>query len=165
MGARFSTSIRLADTSTAILQRVEAFDWRKHQEEGVWDFTAHIGIDPMLLALSMELALKAWFMFDYDTNKVKRTHNLFKLFEALKAESRAKLDLEFRKTVVPIHNTPHYVDYGIDKVLAAHQDAFVDWRYTHDKKKVTIRFEQSVFIDTLKMVLIEYRKLYRELSV
>lgn len=165
MGGRFSTAIEMADTSSAILQRVEAFDWREQEEENGWDLTVHMGIDPMLLALSMELALKAWYVFDYDTQKVKRSHNLLKLFEVLKPESKEKLDTEFRKSVAPSHPSIFYVDYGIDKVLLQHMDAFVDWRYPHDVKRRTIKFEQYVFIDTLKMVLVEFRKRYREVPV
>ncbi len=37
------------------------------------------GVEPMLLALSMELALKAWFVFDFDDPKTPRTHDLVKV--------------------------------------------------------------------------------------
>ena len=37
---------------------------------------ATIGL--MLLALSMELALKTWYAFDYDTAEAKRSHDLLK---------------------------------------------------------------------------------------
>lgn len=165
MGARLSVSIRIANTANAILQRVEAYEWRECEKDSGWDLTVQMGIDPMLLALSMELALKAWYAFDYDTEKVKRTHSLIKLFEALKQESKSQLDTEFRNSVAPSHPSFLYDDYGIDKVLFQHENAFVDWRYPYDRKKTTISFEQSVFIDTLKMVLAEYRKRYREVQV
>ena len=160
MGVRLTTAIRIADASNALLQRVEAFDWREHQEENDWDFTVHMGIDPMLLGLSMELALKAWYAFDHD--KLIKGHKLTKLFEALKPESQEKLDSEFRRTVAPHHPNFFYIDYGIDKVLFQHEDAFIEWRYLHDKrKKKTISFEQHVFVATLKMILAEFRKRYR----
>lgn len=161
MGVRLTTAIDIADSATAILQRVEAFDWQDHQEKEGWDMKAHIGIDPMLLGLSMELALKAWYAFDHD--KLITGHKLPKLFEALKPESQEKLDSEFKRSVAPLHPNFFYVNYGIDKVLYQHNDAFTDWRYMHDtrKKKTAISFEQSVFIATLEMVLSEFRKRYR----
>jgi hypothetical protein len=56
---------------------------------------SHMGVEPMLLALAMEFALKAWFVFDYDDPKVKKTHNLLKLFKALLPESQQRLEIEF----------------------------------------------------------------------
>jgi hypothetical protein len=54
-----------------------------------------MGVEPMLLALAMEFALKAWFVFDYDDPKVKKTHNLLKLFKVLLPESQERLEIEF----------------------------------------------------------------------
>lgn len=159
MSVRLTTAIKIADASEALLQRVEAFDWRDHYEEKGWDFTVHMGIDPMLLGLSMELALKAWYAFDHD--ELTRGHKLTNLYDKLKLESKEKLDTEFRRSVAPHHPSFFHIDYGIDNVLFQHEDAFVEWRYMHDKrKKQTIRFEQVVFIATLKMVLAEFRKRY-----
>lgn len=91
-----------------------------------------MGVEPMLLALSMELALKAWFVFDYDDSKVARSHNLIKLFEKLKPESQEKRDAEFKISVAPYHSSGFFVDYGIRHILYQHQDAFIDWRYLHE---------------------------------
>lgn len=60
MNAGLTIGVKIADAATAILQRVEAFDQNNPQLPEGWDMRAHIGIDPMLLALSMELAFKAW---------------------------------------------------------------------------------------------------------
>jgi len=160
VGERLTTAIDIADKATAILQRVEALDLNEYLEKEDWDMSAHISIDPMLLGLAMELALKAWYVFDYDSKNV-RGHNLLKLFEKLKPESQKQLDAEFRKSVAPMHPNFFYVDYGIDKVLLHHEDAFIEWRYLHDRKKTALCFEQSVFVATLKMLLTEFRKRYR----
>lgn len=45
----------------------------------------------MLLALAMELALKAWFVFDFDDPKHSKSHDLSKLFGRLKSESLVAL--------------------------------------------------------------------------
>lgn len=74
MGARLTIAIKIADSANAILQRVNAFDQEKMHSNKDWHMRAHLGINPMVLDLSMEFALKAWFMFDYDKPKVKRSH-------------------------------------------------------------------------------------------
>jgi hypothetical protein len=102
----------------------------------------------MLLALSMELALKAWFVFDHDDPNVPKSHDLTKLFDALLPESQQKLDQEFRRSVNPLSPSPFFVDYGIRDILTQHKDAFVDWRYLHEAKK-TMMFDQSAFEATL----------------
>ncbi len=163
MNAGLTIGVKIADSATAILQRVEAFDQNNPQLPEDWDMRAHIGIDPMLLALSMELALKAWLVFDHNTAEVKKSHNLLKLFDGLKQDSRQKLDTEFRRSVAPRHPNALYVDYGIRNVLSQHKNAFVDWRYTHENKGVN--FHISTFKATLEMILNEFRKRYRTVEV
>jgi len=114
----------------------------------------------MLLALSMELALKAWFVFDYDDPNVVKSHDLTKLFDALLPESQQRLDEEFKRSVNPRHPSVFFVDYGIRHILSQHKDAFIDWRYLHEAKK-TMMFDQSAFEATLEMVLNEFKERYR----
>lgn len=171
MGARLTIGIKIADSATAILQRVQAFDTSGIKSPEEWDMGAHIGINPTLLAFSMELALKAWFVLDHDTLEIKRGHNLSKLFEALSPDSQAKLDSEFRRSVAPIHLNFFGTEYGIRDVLSHHENAFVDWRYLHESlntksgKDKTIHFHESAFVATLEMVLGEFRKRYRTVEV
>ena len=160
MSARLTMAIRIGDAAKAIFLKTKSFpdstfidgeDWSKHE---------HIGVEPMLLALSMELALKAWFVFDYDNPEFKRTHNLIILFDALKQESQKKLDDQFKNSVVPYHPNNLYINYGIRDILYQHQDAFVDWRYLHERRKTSMKFDSGAFESTLKMVLQEFRKRY-----
>jgi|TARA_A100001391_G_scaffold111858_1_gene75175 hypothetical protein len=118
-----------------------------------------IGVEPMLLALSMELALKAWFVFDFDDPKHSRSHDLAKLFDALKLESKEKLDAEFKRSVAPYYPNSFYVDYSIRHVLFQHKDAFTDWRYIYEPKSTM--FYHGAFKATLEMVLKEFEKRYR----
>jgi len=160
MSARLSDAIRLGDAAAAILRKTLTFP-----DQGFGDCvdlreSNHIGVEPMLLALSMELALKAWFVFDYDDPKVARSHNLIKLFESLKPESQEKLDTEFKRSVAPYHPGFLFMDYSIRHLLYQHKDAFIDWRYLHERGK-NISFDQSAFQATLEMVLREFRKRYR----
>lgn len=118
-----------------------------------------MGVESMLLALSMELALKAWFVFDFDDPEHSKSHDLDKLFGKLKSESQEKLDQEFKRSVAPYYPNCLYVDYGIRHVLFQHKDAFTDWRYMHEPKSTT--FERSSFEATVEMVLGEFEKRYR----
>lgn len=62
-----------------------------------------MGVEHMLLALSMELALKAWFVFDFDDPRHSKSHDLDKLLSKLKSESQEKQDQEFKRSVAPYH--------------------------------------------------------------
>jgi hypothetical protein len=160
MSARLTTAIRIGDAARAILRKTRTFP-----DEGFGNYTDlrerdHIGVEPMLLALSMELALKAWWVFDYDDANVMISHNLISLFDALKPESQHVLDAEFKRSIVPYHPNGFYLDYGIRHILEQHKSAFVDWRYLHEPKP-TMKFELSAFEATLEMVLSEFTKRYR----
>lgn len=159
MSERLSTAIAIGDAARAILRKTRSFPDRGFGEYEDLRHSNHIGVEPMLLALAMELALKAWFVFDYDTSKVTKSHNLLKLFESLTLESQGRLDAEFKRSVVPYHPNSLFIDYGIRHILCQHKDAFVDWRYLHEGTK-TIRFDQSAFEATLEMVLREFETRY-----
>lgn len=122
-----------------------------------------MGVELMLLALAMELALKAWFVFDFDDPDHSKSHDLSKLFSKLSSESQEKLDREFKRSVAPFHPNILYVDYGIKHVLYQLKDAFVDWRYMHEPKST--RFERGAFEATLEMVLREFDKRYYTVPV
>lgn len=160
MSARLTTGVTLGEYANSILRQVKSFDQDEFWQRSDPDERLHIGVEPMLLALSMELALKAWFVFDHDSATVVKSHNLLELFEGLKIESQEKLDQEFKRTVAPIYPDFFYVDYGIRHVLYQHADAFVEWRYLHERKK-NMMFNTSAFTATLEMVLQEFKKRYR----
>ena len=159
MSARLSTAIEIGAAAKAILRKTQSFPDRKFEEIKDVGQREHIGVEPMLLALSMELALKAWFVFDYDDPKTAKSHNLAKLFDKLKSESQEKLDAEFKRSVAPYHPNFLYVDYSIRHILYQHKDAFVDWRYLHEPKSTS--FDQAAFVATLEMVIKEFEKRYR----
>tara|TARA_R110002020_G_scaffold123081_1_gene279108 strand:+ start:12547 stop:13053 length:507 start_codon:yes stop_codon:yes gene_type:complete len=158
MSARLTTAIKIGEAAKAILRKTQSFPDR-FEELGDVGQLEHVGVEPMLLALSMELALKAWFVFDFDDPKAVRSHDLAELFNKLKPESQEKLDAEFRRSVVPYHPSFFYVDYSIRDILYQHKDAFVDWRYLHEPKSTM--FDRGAFEATLEMVLKEFDKRYR----
>ena len=159
MSARLTTAIRIGEAARAILNKTKRFpepeDLSKHE---------HVGVEPMLLALAMELALKAWFVFDHNDRKTPWSHDLIGLFERLTPESQEKLDVEFKASVAPYHPNWFYVDYSIRHILHQYKDAFVDWRYLHERKK-SMMFDQGAFEATLEMVLREFEKRYRIVPV
>ncbi|WP_105434883.1 hypothetical protein [Neorhizobium tomejilense] len=160
MSARLSTAIRIGDAARAILRKTRTFPDRGFGDYSDLSESNHIGVEPMLLALSMELALKAWFVFDYDNPQFAKSHDLIKLFERLKPESQEKLDAEFKRSVVPYHPNRLFMDYNIRHMLYQHKDAFIDWRYLHEPTS-TRKFDVSAFEATLEMVLREFQKRYR----
>ncbi|RYF41635.1 MAG: HEPN domain-containing protein [Cytophagaceae bacterium] len=159
MSARLSTAIRIGDAARAILRKTKTFP-----DTGLGDGTdandyEHIGVEPMLLALAIELALKAWLILDSDNPDVPKIHDLAALFSELKSESQEKLDAEFKRSVVSLHPNWLFADYSIRNILYQHRNAFIDWRYLHEPKNIS--FEKSAFEATLVMVLAEFRKRYR----
>ena len=66
MSARLTTAIRISEAARAILLKTRSFP---SLEESDLSEHRHVGVEPKILALSMELALKAWFVFDFDKPK------------------------------------------------------------------------------------------------
>ncbi|EUC00646.1 hypothetical protein PMI07_003932 [Rhizobium sp. CF080] len=159
MNARLLTAIKIGEAAKAILLKTHSFPSRGSEEPEDVGQREHVGVEPMLLALSMELALKAWFVFDFDDPKIAKSHDLAKLFDMLRPESREKLDAEFKRSVAPYHPNFLHIDYSIRHILYQHKDAFTDWRYFHEPKSTA--FDRGAFEATLEMVLKEFDKRYR----
>lgn len=159
MSARLTTAIRIGDAARAVLRKTQSFPDRELAGHEDWRNLTDIGVEPMLLALSMELALKAWFVFDFDDPKTAKSHDLANLFDKLKPDSQEKLEAEFKRSVAPYHPSGFYIDYSIRHVLYQHRNAFTDWRYIHEPKSTM--FDRGVFEATLEMVLKEFEKRYR----
>ena len=163
MSTRLTTAIKIGETARAILRKTRSFPASKSAQHEDSRDMKDIGVEPMLMALSMELALKAWFVFDFDDPKVPKSHDLAKLFDKLMPESQEKLDAEFRRSVAPYHPSGLHIDYSIRHVLYQHKDAFIDWRYIHEPKST--KFEQGVFEATLEMVLTDLEQRYHTVWV
>ncbi len=162
--AGLSTGVKLEQYARSILRQVQSMDEDPFSPKD-GDHRVHIGVEPMLLALSMEFALKAWFSWDHDRHEPIRTHNLKKLFDALSEASKERLDREFRRTVAPKHPIMFCTDYSIVDVLDHHANAFVEWRYMHEKRKGGMSFNFSTFVATLELILNEFGKLYVTRSI
>lgn len=161
MSARLSTAIRIGEAAKAILRKTQSFPDPMVRDRTELDEHEHVGVEPMLLALAMELALKAWFVFDYDDPNVVKSHNLIKLFDSLAPESQENLEAAYKASVAPCHPIGFlFGDCSIRHILYQHQNAFIDWRYLHEAKD-SMMFDQSAFEATLEIVLREFGKRYR----
>ena len=125
----------------------------------------HIGVEPMLLALAMEFALKAWFVWDHDRHDPIKTHNLSKLFDALPSASQERLNVEFKKTVAPLNPWVEWNECSIRDILEHHANAFVEWRYFHEDRERGLSFNITTFIATLQLVLDEFGKRYETTEI
>lgn len=158
MSKRLTTAVRMGIGARQILNKTRTFPDAEVKNPFAPD-GGHIGVEPMLLALSMELALKAWYVFDHDSVPRRWTHDLAELFDSLTEGSWHKLDSVFKASIVPFYPNFLFADYGIRHLLLQHNDAFVRWRYLHEGKPPRA-FDQGVFEATLEMVVVEFEKLY-----
>lgn len=155
-----STGVKLEKQARSILKQIRTMTKTDLHEYGI-RHEEHAGVEPMLLALSMEFALKAWYIWDHNTLETKRIHNLLELFELLSSTSKDRLDCEFRKNVAPHHPNLFVSDFGVRHVLSQHANAFVQWRYMHEKREHGISFNFTTFVATLELVLDEFAALYQ----
>ena len=157
--AGLSTGVKLEQYARSILRQVQSIN-RNATISELGDDGAHFSVEPMLLALSMEFALKAWFAYDHDEHDSIKTHNLVKLFDALSDDSKKRLNNEFKRTVAPKYPSVVFIDYSITDVLHQHANAFVEWRYLHEERTGGLSFDTSTFIATLELILDGYGKRY-----
>lgn len=157
--AGLSTGRELAGYARSILEQVCRLSKSAHIRE-IQHRRSHVGVEPMLLALAMELALKAWFVWDYDRKDPIKTHDLAKLYHALPEASQEKLNPEFKKRVAPLHPWSAWMDYSMRDILEHHANAFVEWRYLHEDREDGISFDFTTFIATLELILDEFEQRY-----
>ena len=160
MSHRLSTAINMGQYASSILRQAKGIADDPEISRLSPHERFHFGVEPMLLALAMEFALKAWWVFDYDDPKVPKTHNLLTLFKKITSESQEKLAKAYQRDVAPYHPEFGFLRLEIRDVLDLHANAFIEWRYLHERSK-TMSFETTHFVDTLEMVLREFRKRYR----
>jgi hypothetical protein len=156
---RLSKAIDIAASSKALLlhvQGTEPFETKAPLEEfcGLNLFGAKMAISPMLLALSMELALKAWIVYDGTKKDVPREHDLSILFSFISLATQECLNARYNREIAPHHPNPFYLDNGLERTLENARLAFIQWRYVHELDRG--RFEVGLFIETIEMILSEF---------
>lgn len=158
---RFGLAIRLSKRSRGLLNAYRTLAPDRAKWFGKRSFD-HDNAEPILLGLSMELALKAWWVFDFDKRNPPRTHDLEKLFAALCEDSKVQLREAYARDVLPRNPHAWSPTFRLDDFIAYNKDAFVNWRYSHEKENVNMVV--SEFEDTLDMMLSEFEKRYVELE-
>lgn len=157
------TAIEIAAASKALLlhvQNSECPDVTTDDQEfiGASLFAASMRISPMLLALSMELALKAWIAFDFRDQDIPKEHDLIKLFSCLSPSARERLKSRYDEEILPHRGSLFYTDDGLERVLANARNAFTEWRYVHELDRA--HFESGGFEETIEMVLSEFERCF-----
>ena len=87
---------------------------------------------PVLLALSMEVALKAWWVREVKDKELPKTHDLLKLFDGLPEQTRIRLENSHPVLLNPDHPKLPPFRQGLRSLLASNSAKFVEWRYPHE---------------------------------
>ena len=111
---------------------------------------------PVLLALSMELALKAWWTREVKHRSVPKTHDLLKLFDGLPEQTRTRLENSHPELPNPSHPKLPPVREGLRSILTSNSAKFVEWRYLHELSSGM--FPNGEFNDALSSVIEEFFK-------
>ena len=137
------------------------------EQSDPWLFQGVFLASPILLSLATEIALKAW-QYSERGRAPDRTHDLLKLFDSLKKDTREMLESKMRKlsphSVWAEHPSTQDLNRVLQdmlgaridplrKVLCSHCDAFQRWRYLYEKESFA-KFETAE-IDRALTVLID----------
>lgn len=112
---------------------------------------------PVLLALSMELALKAWWTREVNGINVPKTHDLLELFDGLPEQTRTRLENSHPELPNPSHPKLSPVREGLRSILASNRTKFVEWRYQHELSRGM--FPDGPFNEALSSVIEEFFKI------
>lgn len=155
MRHRLTIATRMAETADALAARVRSTRKGLFREQSKTSALGEAGIDPMLLALAMELALKAWITLDQGTKKI-REHDLAKLFGMLQPEHQEIIEREFQRAN-PWFNPSQWDPLGknVASILDHHANAFVKWRYMHEMDYGNFSLSEMEYV--LETILILFR--------
>ncbi len=113
---------------------------------------------PVLLALAMELALKAWWAKENKVSEIPKTHDLLRLFDGLSEDTRTGLESAHPEVPHPIRGFPP-VRPGLRSMLASNSAVFVEWRYLHELRRAG--FPHGEFNEALSSVIREFDRTAR----
>ncbi len=126
-------------------------------------FSGELVAVPVLMALAMEIALKAWQCRERKAEPDK-SHDLLKLFESLEEKTKARLQarsLEYLHPALGPKFPPNCA--GLEWMLSSHRKSFEDWRYPYEARGPGT-FDTGQFNVTLAVVIEMYEELARESS-
>ena len=136
-----------------------------------WLFQGTFLAGPILLSLATEIALKAWQCLERE-EAPDRTHDLLRLFDSLKQDTREILEARMRK-VSPYsvwaeqpgmqNLKPDLQDmlatrtHPLRTVLSSHCEAFQRWRYSYEKESFSI-FKSGEIDRALTVIIDTYHE-------
>lgn len=156
-----SGAIEIAAASKALLRHVQKKCSSIFLDEGE-EFCGRsltrgdFAIAPMLLALSAELALKAWIVREGVQQSTPRSHDLLKLFRLLSPAKRERLSARFAAEILPDYRSWIDMDDDLESSLERISNAFVEWRYLHEQESAS--FEASKVEQIVELILNEFER-------
>lgn len=118
-------------------------------------------LQPVLLALAVEIALKAWQVREREGAPPDHGHDLVELFDALHADTQARLRERFqvRSDTFGAQSADPFGMVGMKEVLEAHRETFEHWRYVHEHDAL---FASSQLDEALTAIIEAYGASPRE---
>ena len=104
---------------------------------------------PVLLALAIELALKALQWNERDGRQPAHTHDLLLLFKGLKKDTRERIEANMPEVPGILPELPRRP--GIKTTLTRARNVFIDWRYPHEHRGLFV--ETAELKTALKAIL------------
>ena len=86
-------------------------------------------VEPILLSLAIEIALKAWQRRERQ-GAPDRGHDLLQLFEGLEEATQKRLQAKMPPLLAPWPGEP--LREGLRELLGSHRNAFIKWRYPYE---------------------------------
>lgn len=107
---------------------------------------------PVLLALSTEIALKAWQCRERNGSP-NQTHDQLKLFLGLGADAQRQLSEKMPEYPSPLPGFPPAYP-GMKNALSSCRNIFAEWRYSHEVRH--LRAETGVLKTALSAIIAAY---------
>ena len=138
--------MRWANALRQIVKEMEARTMAGEWSEGVFLAT------PILLGLSVEIALKAWQRKERAAPP-DRGHDLLKLFRALSEDTKKRISVRMLAAAAPAVSP--VAPSGIETALLQNRTLFVDWRYTYEHTDLSV--ETGILSMALDAIVDAYR--------
>lgn len=145
-------------SARSLQELVRSFGDRADPSSNPFLFEGQFIAAPVLLALAMELALKAWWAKENTDREIPRTHDLVKLFDELSEDTQTRLESAHPEIPSGLRGFSP-IRPGLRSILESHKTTFVKWRYLHELR--TARFEDGQFGEALSSVVAEFNRTAR----
>ena len=153
---KFSDPDSIMQSALSLQKVVNSFEIGNDLLSDDYLFQGQFIAAPILLTLSMELALKAWWTREVKGINVPKTHDLLKMFDGLPEPTRIRLENSHPELPNPTHPKLPPIREGLRSILASNSAKFVEWRYQHELSSGM--FSNGPFNEALSSVIGEFFK-------